>query len=62
MQILIETCDIVNDDVQHSLKYFQVLSGNFTMETMKFYLKLKDAPIIGHSITKMLIQKVYFVY
>ena len=62
IQILSESCDIVNDDVKHSLRHFEILSSNFTMETTKIYLRLKDTPLIGDSITKMLIQKVYFVY
>ena len=32
------------------------------MDTMKFYMKFKDYPIVGHTFTRMLVQKVYFVY
>lgn len=41
---------------------FELLSRNFTMDVLKYYIKLKDAPIIGLYMTRQIIQKLYLNY
>ncbi len=53
---------MVNDNVDAKLNYFQLLSSNFTMDSVKYYLKLKNMPILGPTFTKMLISKLYDAY
>lgn len=53
---------MVNDNVDEKLNYFQLLSSNFTMDSVKYYLKLKNMPILGPTFTKMLISKLYDAY
>ena len=62
IQILSEKCDIVNDDVTKPLRYFEILSSNFTMDTVKLYMRCKDWPIVGPTATKFIINKVYLAY
>lgn len=62
IQVLSESCGIANDEVGEGFRFFEVLSSNFTMDTMKFYMKFKDTPLVGSKITEMLIQKIYFIY
>ena len=44
------------------LRYFQILSSNFTMESVKIYQRLRTWPIVGPFATKFIINKVYFAY
>lgn len=52
----------MNDTCDEHLNYFEVLSNNFSMETVRFYMYFKNIALIGPWITRMLISKIYFVY
>lgn len=60
--MLTENCEIVNDDVSNKLNYFDLLSSNFTMSSVKYYMKMKNMPLLGPTFTKMIINKVYDAY
>ena len=62
IQILTESCDIVNDNINVPLAYFNVLSSNFTRESMSYFLKVKDMPIIGKYATNLLVNRLYEAY
>lgn len=62
IKILTESCDVANDEVSIKLRYFDLLSSNFTVETMGFYQRFKDTPLIGKFVVRAMIQKVYFAY
>ena len=57
-----ENCEVVNDDAGNKLNYFDLLSSNFTMGSVKYYLMMKNWPIIGPMFTKMIVSKVYDAY
>ena len=44
------------------MNYFNVLSSNFTRESIAWYFKFKDFPIIGKTITNLLINRLYEAY
>ena len=62
IKLLSDSCDIVNDTTTEHLNYFEILSSNFTMETVRFYMYFKHVAFIGPWVTRMLISKIYFVY
>ncbi len=62
IKTLSDSCDIVNDATTEHLNYFEVLSSNFSMETVRYYMYFKSIALIGPWITRMLISKIYFVY
>jgi len=59
---LSSTCEIVNDNPELKFNLFELLSRNFTMDEIKYYIKLKDAPIIGLYMTRQIVQKLYLNY
>ena len=60
--ILSSTCEVVNDDNEIKFNMFELLSRNFTMNEIKYYIKLKDVPIIGLYMTRQIVQKLYLNY
>ncbi len=62
IKILSDSCDIMNDDVRNKLHYWNIISANFTPETLKYYIYFKDYPLIGSFMQKILVQKIYFMY
>ena len=62
IKVLSESCDVANDSAQEKLKYFEHLTENFALETVKVYTHFKDWALIGSFFTKMLVSKIYSVY
>eukprot|EP00919_Chromeraceae_sp_WS-2016_P064671 GHVR01153189.1.p3 GENE.GHVR01153189.1~~GHVR01153189.1.p3 ORF type:complete len:123 (-),score=7.48 GHVR01153189.1:762-1130(-) len=62
IKILSDSCDIANDNASIRLRYFDILSSNFTINHLKYYMYFKDYALIGNFIVRIIIQKVYFAY
>ena len=55
-------CDIVNDDPNLKMNHFEVLSRNFAMGVVKWYMKFSETPIVSLYVNRMIVQKIYFTY
>lgn len=62
IRILNENCDIVNDNAQERLNYFDLLNGALDLQSVKIFTYFKDWALIGSFFTRMLVSKIYFVY
>lgn len=62
IKFLSDSCEVVNDNTDEHLNYFEILSSHFSMETARFYMYFKNMALIGPWVTRMLVQKIYFVY
>lgn len=62
IKLLSNSCEIVNDMTSEHLNYFEILSSNFSMEAVRFYMYFKNISLIGSWVTRMLISKISFVY
>ena len=55
ISILSSSCDIANDNTHSALNYFEILSRNFTMNTIEYYLWFKNLTFVGPWVKRMLI-------
>lgn len=52
----------MDDTLSSKLNYFDLLSRNFAIGSMKYYFRFKDTPFIGPLFIHLLINKVYDAY
>jgi hypothetical protein len=62
VQLLNSTCNIANDEVRVKLRYFDILSGFFDLDSIEWYLKFKNTPFVGKYCVRSAIHKIYFIY
>jgi len=60
--LLSSTCSIVEDDPRLKLNYFELLSGFYDLESIDWYLKFKNTPIISGYFTRAAINKIYNIF
>jgi hypothetical protein len=53
---------MANDEIGFKLRFFDILSGFFDMESIEYYLKFKNTPVLGKYCTRSAIHKIYLFY
>lgn len=62
MALLSSACNISNDEVNVKLRYFDILSGFFNLDSIGWYLRFKSTPLIGEYCTRSAIHIIYYIY
>lgn len=62
INILASSCSITYDDVAQKLRYFEILSGFFELESIDFLMKFRNTPIIGKQCVLSVVQKMYVAH
>ena len=62
IQALNSSCKIANDEVTFKLRYFDILSGFFELESIERYMRWRGLPLVGNYFSRAVIHKIYFVY